>query len=206
MLTRDWQERLERALRLDHPYLPGRAPKTLTYTGTGVSRGGVLIPFAGRDPHILLTLRSETVETHKGQVAFPGGRWDPEDGEDLARTACRETQEEVGIPTERVRVIGALPTLQTVTSGFTVHPFVGMLDGEPRDVELSNQVHEIARSFWISWNELMDPSRFEIEKLRLGNVLVPTPVFHWDGLRIWGATGAMIANLRDRVARVEAGE
>jgi hypothetical protein len=52
----------------------------------------------------------------------------------------------------------------------------------------------------------MDPSRFEIEKLRLGNVLVPSAVFHWEGMRIWGATGAMIANLRDRLARVDAGE
>ncbi len=206
MLTRDWQERLKRALRLDHPYLPGRTTKPLAYIESGSSRGGVLLPFAGREPQVLLTLRSETVETHRGQVAFPGGRWDPADGEDLARTACRETEEEVGIPPERVQILGALPTLQTVTSGFTVHPFVGALDAEPTQVELRNQAHEIARSFWIPWKELMEPERFEIEKLRLGNVLLPTAVFHWDGLRIWGATGAMIANLRDRLKRVEAGE
>ena len=112
----------------------------------------------------------------------------------------------MGIRSTRVQVLGALPTLQTVTSGFTVHPFVGVLDADPADVELRNQAHEIARSFWIPWKELMEPERFEIEKLRLGNVLVPTAVFHWDGLRIWGATGAMIANLRDRLKCVESGE
>lgn len=113
---------LRAALTLDWPYSE-RARKT------GGVAAAVLVLIGMREgvPSILITRRTESVETHKGQMAFPGGVSDPEDQADLMRTALRETEEEVGIPRRSVEVWGQLPPLYTVT-GFWVTPIVGLLN------------------------------------------------------------------------------
>ncbi|MCZ7586272.1 MAG: CoA pyrophosphatase [Deltaproteobacteria bacterium] len=87
----------------------------------------VLIPVLadGGRPRVLLTVRTDRVEHHKNQISFPGGRQD--EGEDLERTALREAHEEVGLPPDRVRVVGMLDDIYTVTS-YRVTPFVGWVD------------------------------------------------------------------------------
>ena len=87
----------------------------------------VLVPLlqAEGEWRLLLTQRTHTVESHKGQVAFPGGRVDPED-ESRVATALRETEEEIGLPRDRVRVLGQLDELLTVTQ-YRVTPVVGVV-------------------------------------------------------------------------------
>jgi 8-oxo-dGTP pyrophosphatase MutT (NUDIX family) len=147
---------------------------------------------------LLFTRRTETLETHKGQISFPGGSRDETDPDD-AFTALRETHEEVGIPPAQVEVLGALPALWTVT-GFWVTPFVGLLRAPIADLRLEPNPHEIAEVFWAPLARLEDPATYEHEYRQFGAIRYPTHVFTIAGHRIWGATGAMVKNLLDRLA------
>ncbi len=184
-------DRIARALPLEVPYaerapLGGRPAAVLLLFGADESGNAAM----------LMTQRTETVETHKGQMALPGGTCDP--GEDAVRAALRETEEEVGIGVSRIRTIGLLPELSTVT-GFQITPVVGVIEDAIERVRLTPSSHEIARAFWIPWAVLSAPETYRREMLRVGPVQYPTHVYQVDQYRIWGATGAMIKNLLDRL-------
>jgi 8-oxo-dGTP pyrophosphatase MutT (NUDIX family) len=186
---------LAAALALDVPYTE-RGPRV------GGTEAAVLLVFGfargSAEPSLLLTRRTETMERHKGQMAFPGGVRDPGDADPVA-TALRESREEVGIPPERVRVVGRLPELRTVT-GYSIAPIVGLLDRDLEDVPLEPSEGEIAEAFWVSLGVLRDPATYSRELLRVGPVDYPIHVYRVNGHRVWGATGAMIKNLLDRLA------
>src|SRR3546814_3530849 len=93
-------------------------------------------------PTLILTRRTDTLRRHAGQVAFPGGRVDPEDS-GIVAAALREADEEVGLPPDKVDVIGVLEPYQTVT-GFRVTPVVGVV---PPGLELVPHAAEVARVF-----------------------------------------------------------
>jgi 8-oxo-dGTP pyrophosphatase MutT (NUDIX family) len=89
----------------------------------------VLVPLflaADEEPHAVFTLRRADLRRHAGEISFPGGRRDPEDL-DLRATALRETEEEIGLPRQQVRVLGALPPVSTFATGYLIHPFVGLI-------------------------------------------------------------------------------
>ena len=83
-------------------------------------RGRLRLVFIRRGPHGI----------HGGQIAFPGGRREPEDP-DLLATALREAEEEVGLEPGRVEILAALPVIETMATGFRVAPFLGRLNGAP---------------------------------------------------------------------------
>ena len=91
-------------------------------------QAAVLLPLFrnATDYHLLFTKRTETVRQHKGQVSFPGGSFEPADG-DLQTTALRESYEEVGIQPEHVTILGRLDDLATFSTSFTISPFVGLI-------------------------------------------------------------------------------
>ncbi|MCK6693148.1 MAG: CoA pyrophosphatase [Thermoanaerobaculia bacterium] len=84
----------------------------------------------GRWHTILIERTANPRDRHSGQVSFPGGRWEENDGE-LANVALRETEEEIGIPAGQVQILGQLTDLYIPVSNFLVHPFVGILEGAP---------------------------------------------------------------------------
>ena len=89
------------------------------------------------DYHLVFTKRTETVRHHKGQVSFPGGSFEPADG-DLLTTALRESYEEVGIEPEHVSILGRLDDLATFSTSFTISPFVGLI---PYSLPLPSKPH-----------------------------------------------------------------
>ena len=90
----------------------------------GLPRAAVLIAvYEEGEPCVLLTVRTEMVEHHKGQISFPGGAQDPEDA-DLTATALRESEEEIGLERADVEVWGQLDDIVTI-SNFIVSPYVG---------------------------------------------------------------------------------
>jgi 8-oxo-dGTP pyrophosphatase MutT (NUDIX family) len=137
------------------------------------------------DWHLLYTRRTERVESHKGQVSFPGGACDR--GETSAEsTALREAQEEIGIDPSRVRVLGRLTDLVTITS-FRVTPVVGLIEW-PAVFQLGED--EVERVFTIPLDWLANAhNRWEFPLAgRNGSVIAYHP---FDGELLWGATARM---------------
>jgi 8-oxo-dGTP pyrophosphatase MutT (NUDIX family) len=109
-------------------------------------RAAVLIVLADRDgaASVLLTKRSHEMPTHPGQISLPGGVVDPTDRSPRA-AALRETEEEVGLPRDALRVVGELDDVHTMVSGFIIRPFVALLEGAweavPSDAEVARAFH-----------------------------------------------------------------
>jgi 8-oxo-dGTP pyrophosphatase MutT (NUDIX family) len=156
----------------------------------------VLLPLILRaEPMVLLTQRTDTLSRHAGQVAFPGGRADPEDIS-LVETALRETQEETGIEPAFVTVAGFLDAYETGT-GYAILPVVGILsDG----FALAPQVTEVARIFEVPLSFLLDPANRRKESREFMGTQRSFYSYTFDGHYIWGATAAMLINFGERIS------
>lgn len=191
-------DRLKAATQLDHPY-PFR-PKS-----EGMS-AGVLVFVSyedvthSRDIEILITRRTETLETHKGQYAFPGGVKDSGDS-DLGVTALRETEEEVGVPRSQIELLGELPRIWT-PSGFLIHPWVGLSQISKSKLKIQPNPEELDLHFWVKLSELKSPGVYSSEWRDFLGVRVPMDVFQVGSHRIWGATAAILKNFIGRLDQV----
>jgi 8-oxo-dGTP pyrophosphatase MutT (NUDIX family) len=154
----------------------------------------VLVPLylADGEWHVLFTLRTHLVETHKGQVSFPGGRVDPADTS-RENTALREAEEEIGLRREDVTVLGQLDTLLTVTQ-YHITPIVGLFRW-PYPFVLSTA--ELSEVFGAPLAWLANPDNLEIQEREPMAPGRKIPVFylHYQGYTIWGATARMLLNL-----------
>jgi 8-oxo-dGTP pyrophosphatase MutT (NUDIX family) len=158
----------------------------------GYSPAAVLVPVLldADAPELLFTKRTDDVETHKGQVSFPGGVCDDTDAGPVD-TALRETEEELGIPRSLVEVVGCLPELKTPT-GFSITPVVGLLSALPR---LTPSAAEVAAVFRAPL-ALFAGGRSEMRMVDG----VAREVWFYDhhGTVIWGATAAIARTLHER--------
>ena len=160
---------------------------------------GVLIPVieaADGGLTVLLTKRSAELKHHAGQIAFPGGRMEPDDA-DITATALRETHEEVGIVPSDVAIAGYLPPLPTVT-GYAVTPVVGIVSTE---VELQLDRSEVELAFEVPLEFLLDKRNARAAERDFDGLKVPIVEFLYDGFRIWGATAHMVLVLREKLIK-----
>ncbi|HEY2979980.1 MAG TPA: CoA pyrophosphatase [Anaerolineales bacterium] len=150
----------------------------------------VLVPltFVQDEWHLLFTRRTDLVESHKGQVSFPGGACD--EGETSAEaTALREAEEEIGLKPSDVRVLGRLSPLITVSS-YEVSPIVAAV---PWPYAFQIATIEVARLFTIPLNWLADRSNYWEFMRRDNRSLI---AYHpYDGELLWGATARMTLQL-----------
>jgi len=180
-------EAFERLLRSS---LPARQRRTVL--GSGLVEAGVLVPVLlhGGEPLLLFTRRTDRVETHKGQVSFPGGVVDAGDA-DVVATALRETHEELGIEPSEVEPLGLLDDLATPT-GFKITPVVGILRGLPLYVPNTEEVEEV---FEAPVSALLKPDVCSSEVLVFGGVTRQVWAYAYGRHRIWGATAFILKNL-----------
>lgn len=158
----------------------------------------VLLPLlpAPEGWQVLLIRRSMEVEAHRGQIGCPGGRREPTDASPLA-TALRETDEELGIPPEQVRVLGGLPCHVTSTTGFQIHPFVGILSPDP---VLRPDPREVAGVLTVPLAFFLDPAHHEIRPMVMKDgVTHPVHFYTWGEDTIWGATAAILHHFAQRI-------
>lgn len=157
--------------------------------GPGVA--GVLIAFTSdADSKIILTRRADHLARHPGQIAFPGGMWEPQDA-NLAQTALRESHEEIGLAPECVQLIGALSARES-RYGIPVKPFIGIIPCESALCPCEDEIHsiiEVPVSFFLG-NE---PQRYDRVQ-REGRDLM-MPAWQYGVQDIWGLTGLMLADL-----------
>ncbi len=180
------KRKLEQALAALEPSSDGYAEIDLT-DETRLKCAAVLVPLLWMDDqwNLLFTRRTDHVESHKGQVSFPGGGCD--EGETTPeQTALREAWEEIGLDPQRVRILGRLANMITVTS-FHVTPVVGVIDWPT--VFVVGQ-HEVERIFTIPLYWLADTrNRWEFTMPGRNRGLI---AFHpYDGELLWGATARM---------------
>lgn len=145
---------------------------------------------------LLLLRRSSDLRSHPGQVAFPGGRQDPSDGP-LWRTALREAEEELHIPSQSVELRGRASIVPTWNSGFAIAPFVALVRGA---VDPRASLSEVEDFFWFPLLPDAAPAPARTERVE-----VPEGEFEVSGYRsgshfVWGATGAILGDLLRRMA------
>ncbi len=172
--------------------------------GVVLRPAAVLVPLLWQDDewHLLFTRRTDTVQTHKGQVSFPGGAVDPGDltPED---TALREAHEEIGLVSEAVTLLGRLPWMVTVSS-FLVTPVVARIH---RPCEFKLSVDEVSRLFTIPLAWLADSSHWE-ERPRINRLGQEEKVVYFepfDGEILWGITGRITVELIKYLLNVSSG-
>jgi 8-oxo-dGTP pyrophosphatase MutT (NUDIX family) len=154
----------------------------------------VLIAITDRPlPGILLTVRREHLRTHAGQIAFPGGRIEPD--ETASAAALREAHEEVLLEPAAVDLVGSIEPYRTVT-GYVVTPVLGVI---PPDLPLLPHEHEVAELFEAPLDFLLDPDNQHLQSALLQGRERRYYEIVWNGRRIWGATAAMIVNLSRRL-------
>jgi 8-oxo-dGTP pyrophosphatase MutT (NUDIX family) len=156
----------------------------------------VLIPITNRpDPGVILTQRPDFLRSHAGQVAFPGGKVDDDDADEIA-AALREADEELAISPHHVNVIGTTDVYYA-RSGFRITPVVGII---PPDLDLRPNPQEVEDWFEVPLSFLMNPKN-AVQKtgIWLGHERVYYDI-DWQGRRIWGVTAGIIINFARRLA------
>jgi len=153
------------------------------------------MPIFERDaePYLLLTLRTNEVLTHKGQISFPGGM--RHDNEPLQSTALRETYEEVGIEESKIEVLGQFHEYLSNT-GYCVTPFAGYVL-EPHNAV--PQVGEVAEILHVPIRIFLDPARLRIEqRLRMGRI-ADVHFYSYGSHEIWGLTARIIKDFLEQI-------
>jgi len=183
------------AARSDFDLNPGHDPSDIP-----LRPAAVLVPLIARPDGVqaLMTRRADTLASHTGQIAFPGGRLDP--GETAVEAALREAREEIDLDPARVEVLGLGDAYRSGT-GFLITPVVGWL-AEPAPLRPSPA--EVAEVFEAPWDFLMDPANHQRGSLEHEGMRRWFWAMPWRDRYIWGVTAGILRALRDRLYGDEA--
>lgn len=171
---------LERRINYSHLKIPDYA-----------RMGAVLILLFEEEGSLKTCLieRTQYDGVHSGQIAFPGGKKEPD--ESLEETAVREAEEEIGVRQTDITLLGRLTELYIPPSNFLVHPFVGIIPYKP---SFLLQPEEVAGLYEIKIDDLSDERLRGEKKITLGSgITVQTPFFGFQGKTVWGATAMIIS-------------
>ncbi|MDE2317540.1 MAG: CoA pyrophosphatase [Xanthomonadaceae bacterium] len=150
----------------------------------------------GDDSRLVLTVRTDHLASHAGQVAFPGGGMDPGDADALA-TALRESEEEIGLDPSLVAPLGYLDNFETI-SGYRITPVVARI---AEDARLMAAPGEVAEVFEVPLAFFLDPANLRRYTMEFRGRRREMVEFVHGGHRIWGATAAILLNLLKRMGR-----
>jgi 8-oxo-dGTP pyrophosphatase MutT (NUDIX family) len=183
LLVRDLQGRVLRPLAPP----PGTTPRA----------GAVLILLYpdGNDLRLPLTVRSDRLAHHRGEVSLPGGASELSDADPPA-TALRECGEELGVDTAAIAVWGTLSSIYIGPSNFQIVPVVGFVQALPT---LTPNSAEVGRVITVTLGELLDPATVVIEQWTLRGHEVQVPFFAVAGYKVWGATAFILSELAARI-------
>lgn len=127
---------------------------------------------------------------HSGQISLPGGKYEEFDV-NLAQTALREAEEEIGVDSKKIKILGSLTPLHIPVSQFMVFPYIGITSEIPNFVANPS---EVAKIIHINIKELINPKK-TIEKIKVRETEIEAPFFIFDKTKIWGATAMILSEL-----------
>ena len=175
-------------------YIPVSGFPNIEYnTDKELRKGAVLICIyeEGDGLHTVLIERTPDSSPHSGQIAFPGGKYEDFDGNQVT-TALREANEEVGIDTNKLNVLGCLSSIQIPVSGFTVLPVLAWYDGYP---ELTASPDEVASLIRVPLDELLNSK--DMVDITARGYQIKTAAFKAGEHIVWGATAMVIGELKE---------
>lgn len=152
----------------------------------------VLILIFGPEPHVLMTKKSSILKIHAGEIAFPGGKYEKKDT-DLVETALREVREEINLSIRRDHVVGQLEPVTTLNSGFSIIPFVSVVNRLPRlkdNPEVESILLIPLNSFLKTLKDDPDPAHQSINEMYVLQYLDHT---------VWGASARMLKQITDKL-------
>jgi 8-oxo-dGTP pyrophosphatase MutT (NUDIX family) len=154
-------------------------------------KASVLLGLFDQNNETYLTFirRASTLRAHSGEIAFPGGATDVNDVSPIV-TALREAQEEIGLDSSRVEVLGIMPPVFTVVSNFLITPVVAYLPEGPGILQL--QMSEVAEVILLPLQGLADPAIYHTEQWMRDDVPHTVYFFDYGSYHIWGATARML--------------
>ncbi len=170
----------------------------------GSRAAGVLVPLyeASGETWLVLIKRPETMSSHRGEIAFPGGKFEPGVDADLRETALREAHEEVGLAPADVDVVARLDSIGTVGSRFTITPYVGLLAGRPA---LTPSPYEVVRAIEVPLSELLDPDVYREERWDTHTADFDVHFYDLDDETVWGATARILTGFFTHLTEGRAG-
>jgi 8-oxo-dGTP pyrophosphatase MutT (NUDIX family) len=182
---------------------PARPP---AYASPSARAAAVLVALFEEDgeARLILTKRPDTMPSHQGEIAFPGGKVDPALDVDARAAALREAHEEIGLDPAIVEVVAELDAIGTVASRFTIRPFVGLLPARP---VLQRDRREVVAIFDVALSELLADEAYREEQW---DGRAPSPgsdfalsvhFFELPGETVWGATARILTSLLTDLTR-----
>ena len=151
--------------------------------------------------NLVLTRRRDDLTSHAGQISFPGGR--REANETAVQAALRETEEEIGVPTTAVSILGELTSIYIPPSDYEVHPFVGWVNGGKRP-SFVPEVQEVAEILEVSLYHLLDPRTREVGPIPVRGATYTVPYYNVHGHKVWGATAILLSEFLERLRQATA--
>ena len=157
-------------------------------------KAAVLIALTDEEkPEVIYTLRSNKVSSHQGEDSFPGGMQEESDTS-LIITALRESEEEIGLPQNCVKILGSLDTMVS-RFNVSVTPFVGVIPG---DVELNTSSEEIEACFRVPLSFLLKDKRYRNDEVNRNGETFYMPAYKYSSYVIWGLTAMITVNFLNR--------
>ena len=150
-------------------------------------KAAVLIALTdSNEPELIYTLRSNKVGSHGGEVSFPGGMYEDVD-KNLEHTALRESEEETGMDSSKVNILGPIDTVVS-RYNISVTPYVGIV---PENVSLNNKSEEIESCFKVPLSFLLKDERHRNDEIKRDGEIFFMPAYQYDSYIIWGLTAMM---------------
>ena len=160
-----------------------------------------IIPYNDKPYDLVLIHRSNRGSRHRGEMSFPGGKFEPLSDKSLQDTALRETQEEIGVLRKNIRIVGCLDDFPTMTK-YIITPFIGIITKEQK---LIRQETEVQRILKIPINFFTNKCKFREQAIDIDGNKFPVFYFNYEDkinkkrYTVWGATAYMIVNFIEKV-------
>ncbi|MFW9826917.1 MAG: NUDIX hydrolase [Candidatus Thorarchaeota archaeon] len=160
-----------------------------------------IIPYETKPYELILIHRSDEGTRHRGEISFPGGKFDSKSDSSLMDTALRETKEEIGVPRKNVKIIGCLDDFPTMTR-FIITPFIGLIHKDQKLIKDKREVQEILK---IPIDFFIKKTNFREQAVDIDGKKFPIFYFNYiDNIKknthtIWGATAFLISTFIEKV-------